>query len=105
MTLTLTFIGILIAIWFGRTSGRLGHGVSRALLWSVIGWSLYLGPLFGIPELYGVLQMYASAPDAGVSWSVAVSRVLAIALPVIVQREILRKARVPSLSVLKEADR
>jgi hypothetical protein len=100
--LTLTLIGVGIAIWFGRTAGRLGHGFARALLWSVVGFFLFLGPLLGVGWVYDLLRTYTSVPESAPRSLVAVSRVLAVFLPILVRKEILMKTGVPNLSVLQD---
>ena len=103
--ITLTLIGIGFAGWFGRTAGRLGHGFWRATLWSVVGFTLFLGLWLGVPWSYEMLRTYASAPDpdGGVGFILRAARFwLAIGLPLLVRSQILLKTGVPTVSVLPD---
>ena len=59
--------GFAIAVWFARTSGRLGHGIVRAACWSIVGFALFLLPYFLLPPADRIRDFLA-LDNATQSW-------------------------------------
>ena len=104
--ITFALVGVAIAVWFGRTAGRLGHGFWRASVWSVAGFGVFVLPMAVVPNLvalgYAVVigrQRFSALPASVLAGMVAASWVVGFLLAWLVHSRILLRTgtSIPSI--------